>query len=313
MIDKDGFERPDQANEHMLEMKHQTRRVKFDEKYSYRPRNIFFRAWAAFFRGLAICVFNPVMVIKNGMFAFGTENRKKMRGKGFVMTCNHVSMMDDVAIGSNIFCWRKMYYTTLEQNIRRPAVGFFLRSLGGIPIPTQSIAGTKKFNEDVSYLLNKNKPVLYNPEGSLWPKYREVRTFKRGAFVTAVKNDVPVLPIVALFKRRKKRNGKFKYKMYFAICKPVYADKELTERDASEKLRLQVQETTKRIAKEWYEIQDCGFGDEKISRQLQPNKNLFFEDDQWIVTINAHERKRSKDGERTKKLKFQEEFHAQGV
>lgn len=312
MIDKDGFERPDDASEHILEIKNQKRNVKFDEHYSFRPRNVFFRVWSAIFRGMAICVFNPTMLFKFGMFAFGTENRKKMRGKPFVMTCNHVSMMDDVAIGTNIFCWRKVYYTTLEQNIRRPMIGFFLRSLGGIPIPTQSISGTKKFNDDVSYLLKKKKPVLYNPEGSLWPKYREIRNFKRGAFVTAVKNEVPVLPIVALFKRRKKRNGKFKYKMYFAICKPVEADKTLNERDASEKLRLQVQETTKRIAKEWYEIQDCGFGDEKISRELQPNKNLFFEDDQWIVTINAHERKRAKNGQQTKKMKLQEELTVQG-
>ncbi len=306
MIDKDGFERPDDQHEHIIEQKNQNRSVKFDENYPFRPRNIFFRIWASIFRGLAICVFNPYMVFKNGMFTFGTENRKRMRRKAFVITCNHVSIMDDLSIGTNVFAWRKIYYTTLEQNIRRPIIGFFMRSLGGIPIPTQSLSGIKKYNDDIAYILKKKKPIIYNPEGSLWPKYREVRDFKRGAFVVAVKNNVPVLPIVALFKRKKKKNGKYKYRMYFAICNPVEIDKTLDARSASEKLKLQVQETTKRVAREWYEIQDCGFGDEKISRQLVPNKNLFFKDDQWIVKIDAHERKRSK--KQSKEKDYQEDL-----
>ncbi len=304
MIDRDGFVRPDSASEHIMEIKNQNRKVKFDGNYPYKPRNIFFRAWAAFFRGLAICVFNPVMVLKYGLYAFGEDNRKFLRRKPFIMTVNHVSFLDDLAIGTNVFSWRKIYFTTLEQNIRRPAIGFFLRSLGGIPIPAQSIEGTKKFNEDISKILKSGKPVLYNPEGSLWPKYRGVRDFKRGAFSTAVKNDVPVLPIVALFKRKHLMNGKYSYKIYFAICKPVFFDKTLDEHAASLKLKNQVYETTKRVAKQWYEIQDCGFGDEKVSRQLQPNKNLFFEDDQWIVRIDAHEAKRAEEKAFQKKIKL---------
>ena len=283
MIDKDGIVRPDGVDQHVLEIKHETRKVKFDDSYDYKPRNIFFRMWAAFFRFLAILVFNPYMVLSRDMRSYGNENRNKLKGKGFVMTCNHVSVFDDLSIGTNLFCWRKIYYTTLSRNIKRPMIGFFLRSLGGIPIPN-TISGMKKFNEDISEILKENKPVIFNPEGSLWPNYREVRPFKRGAFVTAVKNDVPVLPIVVLFKRKKKRNGKFKYKLIFAMCEPVYADKSLPdEKSQSEKMMKQVYETTKRVAKEWYEIQDCGFGDEKHTRKLRPVKDLRFENDNWIV------------------------------
>ncbi len=311
MIDKDGIERPDDEHGHVLKQKHQKRKVKFDEKYPFRPRNVFFRIWSVIVRGIAICVFNPYMALKKGMYAFGTENRKKMRRKPFIITCNHVSIFDDLAIGTNVFCWRKVYFTTLEANIRRPMIGFLIRSFGGIPIPIQSISGTKKYNEDLSCLLKKKKPIIFNPEEALWPHYREVREFKRGAFLVAVRNDVPVLPIVALFKRKQKKNGKFKYKMFFAICKPVEADKSLSERAASEKLMRQVNETTRRVAKEWYEIQDCGFGDEKISRKLVPNKSLFFEDDKWIVKVDAHEKKRAKEvmeTETNEEMDFQEEL-----
>jgi len=284
MIDKDGILRPDLTDMHVLEIKNETSKVCFDKKYSFRPRNIFFRAWSAFFRGLAIAVFNPVMVLKYRMYSFGNKNKKKLRGKPFIMTCNHVHMFDDLSIGSNVFCWRKIYFTTLDRNIKRPCIGFFLRSLGGIPIPGTSLSGMKKFNEDIAELLKKKKPVLYNPESALWPYYREVRPYKRGAFATAVKNNVPVLPLAVLFKRKKKRNGKFKYRMYFAICNPVEIDKTLPdERSQSEKLMKTVYETTCRVVKEWYEIQDCGFGDELVHQKLKPGRDLDFVDDKWIV------------------------------
>jgi 1-acyl-sn-glycerol-3-phosphate acyltransferase len=284
MIDKDGIERPDKLDEHILEIKNEKRKVKFDGNYSFRPRNIFFRAWCAFFRGLAIIFFNPFMKLRYNMWTFGAHNAKKLKGKPFIITCNHVHFFDDISIGTNLFCWRKIYFTTLENNIRRPMIGFFLRSLGGIPIPTQSLSGTKKFNDDISSLLSKNKPILYNPEGALWPNYREIRPYKRGAFSMAVKNDVPILPLVLLFKRKQKRNGKFKYYLYFAMCDPIEIDKSLPdERSQSTKLMEETYAVTTRVAREWYEIQDCGFGDEKVKRKLRPSKDLTFKNNQWII------------------------------
>lgn len=284
MIDKDGILRPDSLDGHVMEIKNQTREVKFDETYSFRPRNIFFRAWAAFFRALAICVFNPYMVLKYHMVTFNGHSQRKLRKKAFIVTCNHVSYFDDLSIGTNLFAWRKIYFTTLDSNIRRPAIGFFLRSLGGIPIPAESLSGMKKFNEDVSTLLKKKKPVLYNPEGSLWPNYREIRPFKRGAFTMAVKNDVPVVPIVLLFKAKKKKNGKMSYKYNFAICNPVEIDKSLPdERSQSQKMMETVYETTKRVAEEFYAIQNCGFEGDENKPILKPGKDLTFKDDHWIV------------------------------
>lgn len=284
MLDKDGFERPEKTDGNILEIKNEKRKVQFDEHYPFRPRNIFFRIWAAIFRAAAIMVFNPYMAIKYRMVSFGNKNRNKLRHKPFVITCNHVHLFDDLTIGTNLFCWRKIYFTTLDNNIRRPMIGFFLRSLGGIPIPAESISGMRKFNEDVSELLRRKKPVLYNPEAALWPYYREIRPYKRGAFQMAVKNNVPVLPIVALFKRKQKRNGKFKYSIFFAICQPVYPDMTLAdERARSEKLMQTVHQTSKRVADEWYKIQDCGFDEQKGLPKLRAIFDLDFVDDKWVV------------------------------
>lgn len=292
MLDKDGIERPEKLDENILQIKNAKRKVRFDDKYSFRPRNIFFRMWSAFFRGLAIMAFNPFMVLRYKMWTFGSKNKKMLKNKPFIMTCNHVHIFDDLSIGSNLFAWRKIYFTTLDRNIKRPMIGFFLRSLGGIPIPNESISGMKKYNEDISFLLKKkNKPILFNPEGALWPFYREIRPYKRGAFVTAVKNDVPVLPLVVLFRRKKKRNGKFRYNIFFAMCKPIAIDHTLPdEKSKSQKLMKQTYAVTKRVAEEFYSIQDCGFGDENPKKYLKAGKELLFEDDHWIVVKNGQKK-----------------------
>jgi len=261
MIDRDGFERPDIADEHMMEIKNTTRYVSFDGSYPFRPRNIFFRMWAAFFRIVAICFYNPFARLFYRIKIIGKEKLKPFRSKGFIMTINHVHLMDDLCVGTNIFPGRKIYFTTLSLNIKRPMIGFWLRSLGGIPIPNESISGNRKFNEDITYLLKHNKPVLYNPEGSLWFNYRDIRPFKRGAFVMAVRNDVPVIPIALTFRRRKKRNGKFKYYITYTICDPLYHEKGLSEKEASERLMAKAQKVTEKTVEDFYKNNDCGFDD----------------------------------------------------
>ena len=150
MIDRDGIERPDNPSEHMLTIKNTNRKVKFDENYSFRPRNIFQRMWSRFFRRLAITVFHVHWDFAQTVKLRNKKNLKGLRKKGFVIVVNHVSMFDDVSVCSTIFHWRMVYFTTLEQNIRRPMIGFYLRSLGGIPIPVSSVSGMRKFESDVS-------------------------------------------------------------------------------------------------------------------------------------------------------------------
>jgi len=267
MIDRDGIERPDNPSEHMLTIKNTNRKVKFDENYSFRPRNIFQRMWLRFFRRLAITVFHVHWDFAQSVKLRNKKNLMGLRKKGFVIVVNHVNLFDDVSVCSTIFHWRMVYFTTLEQNIRRPMIGFYLRSLGGIPIPVSSVSGMRKFESDVSELLKKGIPVIYNPETALWPYYREIRPFKRGAFSMAVKSDVPILPITITFKRKKKRNGKFKYKMFLNIGTLIERDKNLSDKEASEKLMNDTHEYMSKVAKEFYESEKCGFDDEKDKKQ----------------------------------------------
>lgn len=259
MIDRDGIERPDKTDAHMREIKHDNSKVKFDGSYNFKPRNFFFKVWAWIFIAVAKPILASFFKLKYKIKYIGKENLKDLRKKAFVMTLNHVFLYDDLSVGTNMFFSRKIYFTGLDRSFRRPFIGFWMRSLGGIPIPASSLSGMKKFNDDVSEILQSGKPVLYNPEGSMWPYYREIRPFKRGAFAMAIKNDVPILPLVLTFKRKKKRNGKFKYRLFFTIGKPLYRDESLDQKAASEKLMKETYEVTVQTAKEFYESQDCGF------------------------------------------------------
>lgn len=275
MIDNDGIERPDDPSAHGRKVVKGKRKLVFDENYHFYPRSVLFRMWAAFFRAAGICIFNPYTYFKCGVRTYGHKNKKELRHKPFIITCNHVHMLDDVCVGTNVFPERKIYYTTMENNIRRRYVGFFMRSLGGIPIPVSSIGGMKKFNSDVSYILNKlKKPVMYNPEGSMWPYYREIRPFKKGAFSIAVKNNVPILPILVTFKRKKKRNGKFKYKFFYTIGEPVYINENLSsEKEKVDDMLSRTHDWYVKTNKEWYETQDCGFGDHDPEKVAEKKKN----------------------------------------
>lgn len=283
MIDEDGVQRPNSPDGHMYELKNaeEIKLKTFDGEYAYYPK-LPFRIWAAFLRDVGILVMAPAMLFKFGCHVYGKQNRKAMRRKGCVMTLNHVHVWDDFTVGSNVFFWRKIYYTTLDANIRLRTVGFFMRSIGGIPIPAESLSGMKKFNEDIGTILKKNKPVLFNPEAALWPEYRGIRPFKKGAFSAAVKNNVPVLPIVLLFKRKLKHNGRFKVKFSYAICKPIYPDQSLPLHQRIDALTQQVYEVSKQVAQEWYSLQNCGYEDQENLPKLRA-KDLIFENDHFVV------------------------------
>lgn len=232
MIDKDGIERPDDPNAHMVESPMAPVDKEIDENYNFINKNIFFRIWSRLLRRVGIIFLGPWIKRRYRLKIVGKENIKLVRRKGVMVTVNHVHNFDNVLVGSRLLRHRKCYFITLKDNINMPFLGFMLRSLGGIPIPTNRHA-MPMFENTIDELLKKKKAIIICPEASLWPYYRGIRPFKKGAFRFAARNDVPVLPVVISFRRklRKKqaKRGKIKYKYYFTVFvgKPLYADENL--------------------------------------------------------------------------------------
>lgn len=231
MIDEEGRVWPDDPHAHI--MKPPKKRKELDYSYKYEHKNIFYKAWSFFLRVLAL-IFLPIGNYNVYRFKIkGRKNLRKLRKTGFVAVSNHVLHMDAAIIASSIFNLRKCYFIMLGENSTIPVAGSIMKALGGIPIASNT-SGTVKFFSYCNKLLKKKKPILIFPEVAMWHGYKGIRPFETGGFRLAIKNNVPVLPIVITLKYRNKK--KTRYKAFFNICEPIYPDKTLQGKPASSEL-----------------------------------------------------------------------------
>ena len=202
MIDEEGRVWPDNPHKHL--MTPPKKRKDLDYSYKYEKKNPFYKLWSFFLRILAL-IFIPI--INHYAYRFkitGKKNLRKLRKTGFIAVSNHVLHMDAAIIASSIFNTRKCYFIMLGENSTIPVAGSILKSLGGVPIASDT-SGTMKFLNYCNKLIKKKKPILIFPEVAMWHGYKGIRPFEGGGFRLATSNNVPVLPIVITLKYRNKK------------------------------------------------------------------------------------------------------------
>lgn len=153
----------------------------------------------------------------------GKENIKNLKS-GAITISNHVLVLDCAMVG--LACrWRKVCFTAQEESFRIPFVGKLIRFLNATPIPT-NLEEKKSFIKEVDKRLQKGNIVHFYPEGSLIPYCEEIREFKKGAFDFAVKNQVPVVPMVFQFREPKgiRRLWKKKKDVTLTILEPIMSE-----------------------------------------------------------------------------------------
>lgn len=187
------------------------------------------------FSNLLYIVAYPLLIIINKFFfGFKIEGRENLEDidTGKVTISNHVHPMDCTMVGlAN--APQKTFFTSLETNFKIPVVRKIIKLLNAIPIP-QNIQYTRDFLNSIDKLLKDNKTIHFYPEGSLWPYHNKIRHFKNGAFDFAVRNNVPVVPMVFKFNKAKKINNLIKTRttITLVIQKPIYPNKLLAKKDA---------------------------------------------------------------------------------
>lgn len=247
MIDEDGKIWPDNPHEHI--MKPPKKRKDLDYSYNYDKKNPFYKLWSFFLRVLAL-IFLPIGNYHVYRFKIkGRKNLRKVKKMGFVAVSNHVLHMDAAIIASSIFNTRKCYFVVLGENSTIPIAGSMIKSLGGIPIASDT-SGSIKFLSYCNKLLKKKKPILIFPEVAMWHGYKGIRPFEMGGFRLATNNNVPILPIVITLKYRNKK--KSRYKAYFNICPPIYQDNSLHGKVAAMELSQRTHDVFVEKASEFY-------------------------------------------------------------
>jgi len=217
---KPHIDYPTSFDQHILECKHNKNHTLIDKNYKYIRKNPFYNLGAGILRVLALLLL-PFWTKPYTHYKIkGKENIKGLKKKGVIIVSNHVHSTDSPIIATRIFGWgRKVRIVTLSENIDIPIAGDLIKALGVLPLG-DTLGGMKKFKQTIDKLLAQNKPVLFFPEAALWPYYRGIRPFHKGAFVFAVNDDVPILPIISTFITRK--NGK--QKMIVNILPPIYPE-----------------------------------------------------------------------------------------
>lgn len=180
------------------------------------------------------------------------RNKNAKKVKSAMVTCNHISLVDSFAIRKAIGA--DYYYVAAEFNNFKGHLGTLARNSGYIPLPTDlNKTKLRKFNEAISYYLNKGKKVLIYPEQAMWRDYIKPRPMKNGAFRYAVQNNVPILPLFITIKEKEQKvdeNGLQNYGDYtIHVLDPIYPKPELNTKENIDYLRKE----NYRVWKELYE------------------------------------------------------------
>lgn len=192
-----------------------------DETYKYVPKNIIFQLFS---NVLYYLIAFPILyIITKVVYDFkieGKENLENFKG-GAISISNHVLILDCAMVGLALRN-RRVFYTTQEDSFKIPFIRRLIRLLRAIPIPTET-KNKPHFIDALHDILSNGNLVHFYPEAALWPYYNKIRNFKTGAFRFAIKNDVPIIPMVFTFREPEGFRKLFKRKkdVTLKILEPI--------------------------------------------------------------------------------------------
>lgn len=191
----------------------------------------------------------------------GLENLSKV-DTGAIVTCNHFNPFDCFTIEkvfrlSGKIEEKRLYKVIREGNYTNfPGLyGFFFRNCDTLPLSSNKRTMVE-FMKAVDVLLQKGDFILIYPEQSMWWNYRKPKPLKPGAFKLAARNNVPVIPIFITMQDSDSLDDEgFPMQEYIVnITEPIYPDKNLSQKENTEKMLKQNFEVWKEIYEKFYGI-----------------------------------------------------------
>lgn len=207
---------PDDPSEHIMHVRKKKNRIIIDENYKYESRNPFYRLYCGMIWLLAKLLVPILAKIWTNSKVKGRKNLKGLKGQPVIFVANHVHALDAPVICTKTLRRKKIRIVSLSENASIPVAGHLLRCMGLVPLG-DTYGGMRNFNNYVNKLIDKKKCILFFPEASLWTDYEGLRPFHKGAFIFAVKRQVPVVPMVYTFQKKRHRRTR----MVLNIGKPI--------------------------------------------------------------------------------------------
>lgn len=212
-----------------------------DDNFKYLKHNLFYTVLGAIVNAL-ILIFIPIyLVLAFRIKYINKKMLKKVKGKGYVLIGNHTNILD-VGI-SRTAVWHKKYYA-LSAPINNFAgfKGKLLNAIGSLPLTTK-LGAMKNLDNAISTILKKGCALSIYPETGMWPQYKKIRPFSRGAFYYASKNNCPILPIITLYRNQNLFEKLFHLKNNITIkyLEPIFPKSNLSMRENSEYMKQKAQ------------------------------------------------------------------------
>lgn len=214
-----------------------------DENYQYIKEGKVFSFFSnLLYYGIAFPILAILNKIVYDLKIEGKENIKNLQ-TGAISVSNHVLILDCTMIGLS-FGLKKVYFTTREGSFKIPFIRKLIKLLRAIPI-SSNISHKEEFIKELDKAIQGGKIIHFYPEKALWPYYEKIRNFKNGAFNFAIRNNVPIIPIVITFRAPKGIRKLFKRKkdVTVKILEPIkYTEKKENSKEAIQKLKDKVHE-----------------------------------------------------------------------
>lgn len=214
-----------------------------DENYQYIKEGKVFSFFSnLLYYGIAFPILAILNKIVYDLKIEGKENIKNLQ-TGAISVSNHVLILDCTMIGLS-FGLKKVYFTTREGSFKIPFIRKLIKLLRAIPI-SSNISHKEEFIKELDKAIQERKIIHFYPEKALWPYYEKIRNFKNGAFNFAIRNNVPIIPIVITFRAPKGIRKLFKRKkdVTVKILEPIkYTEKKENSKEAIQKLKDKVHE-----------------------------------------------------------------------
>ena len=193
---------------------------------------------------------SPILWLLDTLFwGFSVEGREHLKGisGGAVTVMNHIHPMDCTMVKLATFPHR-MHFVSMKGNLELPFVGWLTRACGAVPLP-DSPAAMLSFQKQLEKAIRGGEWIQFYPEGLLVRYHDSIRPFHRGAFLTAVRANCPIVPMRLVCTEPHGIRSLWRKKpfLHLVIGEPLYANSTLSQRQAIADLMDRTQSAMNRL------------------------------------------------------------------
>lgn len=174
------------------------------------------------------------------VFGLRIENRKALRElpDGYFLYGNHTNTLADAFIPTLLAFPRRASIVTAADTVSIPCLRNIVQMLGAIPL-ADTIDGTRQFLAALHRRLERRQAVMIYPEAHIWPYYNGIRPFPDTAFAYPVREQVPAVGAVVVYRQRKLLRF-LPPCITVVVSNPFYPDHTLPPRSARKDLHRKI-------------------------------------------------------------------------